>query len=111
VKRSKGLVRISAQLIRTSTETHLWVKTYKQDMGSVIALQEEVAGAVASEIRIKLLPAEKTRLTTARTRRPDAYTAYLQRLYHRYKRDQADRAERIVSFRRGSQIDQDCALA
>jgi len=111
VERSGGLVRVSAQLIRASTDTHLWAKTYERDMGSVIALQEEIAGAVASEIRVKLFPAEKTRLAATPAVTPDAYEAYLRGLYHLYNRDQADLEESTVYFRRATQIDPNYALA
>jgi TolB-like protein/DNA-binding winged helix-turn-helix (wHTH) protein/Flp pilus assembly protein TadD len=111
VERSGDLVRISAQLVRTSTDSHLWAKTYERNLGDVISLQDEVAGAIASEIRIKLLPAEKTRLTTTRTVKPDAYEAYLRGLYHAYKRDRADLEQSAVYFQRATQIDPEYALA
>lgn len=111
VERSGGLVRISAQLIRTSTDTHLWAKTYERDLGDVIALQDEVAGTIASEIRVTLLPSEKTRLTTTRAVRPDAYEAYLRGLYHINKRDRADLEESTAFFQRATDIDSGYALA
>lgn len=111
MERSGRLVRISAQLIRTSTDTHLWARTYERDLGDVIALQDEVAGTIASEIRITLLPAEKTRLTMTRTVKPDAYEAYLRGLYHINKRDRADLEESTAYFQRATEIDPDYALA
>lgn len=111
VERSGGRVRVSAQLIRTSTDTHLWAKSYERDMGDVIALQDEVASAIASEIRITLLPTEKTRLTTARATKPEAYEAYLRGLYHIYKRDQADLEKSTEDFQRSVELDPEYALA
>lgn len=111
VERSGALVRISAQLIRASTDTHLWAKTYERNMGDVISLQDDVAGAIAAEIRINLLPAEKSRLTTTRTVNPDAYEAYLRGLYHIYKRDRTDLEQSTVYFRRATDLDPDYALA
>ena len=111
VGRSGTRVRVSAQLIRTSTDTHLWAKSYERDLGDVLALQDEVAAAIADEIRIKLLPAEKTRLAGARAVKPEAYEAYLRGLYHIHKRTQADLEESTDYFQRAVELDPNYALA
>jgi TolB-like protein/DNA-binding winged helix-turn-helix (wHTH) protein/Tfp pilus assembly protein PilF len=111
VERSGGRVRVSAQLIRTSTDTHLWAKSYERDLGDVIALQDELAKAIADEIRIQLLPAERARLTTTRAIRPDAYEAYLRGLYHLSKRTQTDLEKSTGYFERAVELDPEYALA
>lgn len=111
VERSAGRVRVSAQLIQASTDTHLWAKSYERDLGDAIALQDEVARAIADEIRIKLLPTERVRLTTARTINPDAYDAYLRGLYHMNKRDNTDLEKSTAYFERAVGLDPDYALA
>ena len=111
VERSGGRVRVSAQLIQASTDTHLWAKTYERDLGDVIGLQDELARAIADEIRIKLLPTERVRLTTARATNPDAYDAYLRGLYHMNKRDQSDLEKSTAYFERAVDLDPDYALA
>ena len=77
VLRSGDQVRITAQLIQAATDTHLWAKSYERDLRDVLALQEEVARAIAGEIRVKLTPQEQTRLVRARPVNPEAYEAYL----------------------------------
>jgi len=56
VLRSGDRVRISAQLIEASTDTHLWAESYERDMQDILALTSEVARAIAREIQVKLSP-------------------------------------------------------
>ena len=59
VRRDGDQVRITAQLIRTADQVHVWAHSYDRHISHSIALQEEVARAVAEQIRIKLSPAYK----------------------------------------------------
>lgn len=70
-------VRISAQLIETESDRHLWAKNYEGDLRNILALQSEVAQAVAHEIRVKMTPSEKERLAKFRPVKREAYEAYL----------------------------------
>ena len=111
VERSGTRVRVRAQLIRASTDTHLWAKNYERDLGDVLSLQAEVAAAIADEIRIKLLPAEKTRLASARAVKPEAYEAYLRGLYHIHKRTRTDLEKSTAYFQRAVELEPNYALA
>ena len=44
-------VRITAQLIRADTDEHLWAESYQREVRDVLALQSEVAQAIAQEIK------------------------------------------------------------
>jgi TolB-like protein/DNA-binding winged helix-turn-helix (wHTH) protein/Tfp pilus assembly protein PilF len=77
VGRSANKVRIRAQLVRAAPEEHLWAASYERDFPDVLALQRDVAKAIADEIKIKLTPEEKARLTNARKVDPEAYQLYL----------------------------------
>jgi len=84
VQRSGGRVRITAQLIRTATDTHLWAESYERDSRDVLTLQGDVARAVAREINVALTPEESTHLSSARPVNPEAYEAYLKGQSHWY---------------------------
>jgi TolB-like protein/DNA-binding winged helix-turn-helix (wHTH) protein/Tfp pilus assembly protein PilF len=77
VGRSGKKVRIRAQLVRAAPEEHLWAESYERDLPDVLALQRDVANAIANEIKIKLTPEEKVRLANARKVDPEAYQLYL----------------------------------
>ena len=57
IRRDGDQVRISVQLIRTADQVHVWAHSYDRHISHSITLQEEVARAVAEQIRIKLNPA------------------------------------------------------
>lgn len=82
VQRSGERLRISAQLLHAPTDTHLWAESYDRDLRDVLALQSEVAQAIAREIRIKLTPVDQARFAEARPVDPEAYEAYLKGRYH-----------------------------
>jgi TolB-like protein/Tfp pilus assembly protein PilF len=85
VVQSGGRVRITAQLIRASDDRHLLSEQYEREMVDILALQGEVARAVAGSIRIKLTPSEQTSLTRTRRVRPEAYEAYLKGAFFLHK--------------------------
>ena len=77
VRRSNGRVRISAQLIQVSDQTHLWAESYERDLQDVLALQNEIAGAVVTEIRNRIAPELRLIPAKAQSVDPDAYESYL----------------------------------
>jgi tetratricopeptide (TPR) repeat protein len=77
VLRSGNRVRITAELIQTSTDRHLWAGTYERNLGDILDLQNEVALAIVREIQTKLTPQEQGRLARSRPVNPAAYEAYL----------------------------------
>ena len=82
VLRSGDRVRITAQLIHAATDQHLWAKSYERDLRDILALQSEVARAIAQEIQIKLTPQERARLASARPVNPEVHEAYLRGVYY-----------------------------
>jgi TolB-like protein len=77
VERSGNRVRITARLIDARSDRNLWAETYERDMQDILALQNEVAGAIANEIRVELKPQEQARLATFHSINPDAEASYL----------------------------------
>jgi Tfp pilus assembly protein PilF len=77
VLRAGQRVRITIQLIRAATDTHLWAESYERDVQDVLLLQSEVAQAVAREIQVAVTPEEEKSLANARRVNLQAYEAYL----------------------------------
>ena len=77
VRRSGDRVRITAQLVRVSDETHLWAEGYERSLHDILTLQGEVARAIAREIQIKLTLHQQTRLDSTASLDPQAHEAYL----------------------------------
>jgi serine/threonine protein kinase/tetratricopeptide (TPR) repeat protein len=85
VQRVGGRLRVTAQLIRAATDTHLWANNYDRDVGDFLQVQSEVARAIAREIEVQVTPDEDKRLTTVRRVRPEAQDAYLLGRFHAAK--------------------------
>jgi len=73
--RTSGIrVRITAQLIDARSDTHLWSETYDRPLDNIFAVQDEIAGAVVAQLKIKLLGAAPK----AKETDPQAYALFLQ---------------------------------
>lgn len=81
VMRVGDQVRITAQLIDAPADKHLWAKSYERNSRDVLALQDEVALAIAREINVRLTPQEQARFANARPVNPQALEAYLKGRY------------------------------
>jgi eukaryotic-like serine/threonine-protein kinase len=77
-----GRVRISAQLIHGPTDAHIWSQSYERDSEDILALQSEVAHAIADEVRVKLTPRERSRLSNVRRVDRAAHEVFLKGIYH-----------------------------
>ena len=74
VRKAGNSVRITAQLIKAGTDTHLWSQTYDRKLDDIFAIQDEIAADVVKQLKVTLLGAAPK----ARTTDPDAYALYLQ---------------------------------
>jgi tetratricopeptide (TPR) repeat protein len=68
----------------------LWADSFEREMSGILALQNAVASQVATALALTLLPAEQTRLTSARSVDPEAYEAYLKGSVHWAKLTRSD---------------------
>ncbi|MDQ1388781.1 MAG: hypothetical protein QOF56_2235 [Acidobacteriaceae bacterium] len=81
VERSGNQVRIRAQVIRASTDTQIWARTFDGDIRDIFTMQSQVAQAIANEIRVRITPQEQSHLHSARAVNPQALDAYLEGRY------------------------------
>ena len=111
VLRSGDRVRVTAELIGTVPERHLWARSYERDLRDVLNLQGEIARSVADEVSAKLTPDVQARLTRARPVDPDAYRLYLLGRYQFSKRTLPAFEKSIQLFQHVLEEDPDNALA
>ncbi len=81
VLRDGDRVRITAQLIDARADRHLWAESFERSSQDILALQDELAAAIAREIHVQLTPAEQSRLQGSAAVDPEAYDAYLKGRY------------------------------
>jgi TolB-like protein/Tfp pilus assembly protein PilF len=78
VLREGERVRITVQLIHADSDAHLWAESYTREVRGVLALQGDVARAIAREIRVAVTPDEESRLSKSASVNPEAHTLTLQ---------------------------------
>lgn len=77
VRRAGQRVRITAQLIDTSTGGHLWADRYDRDLTDVFQVQDEVTLQIVSALKVKLSPAEKADIASVGTTDMAAHDSFL----------------------------------
>ncbi len=108
VRRAGDRLRITAQLIQVVDQTHLWAQTYDRDVRDALAIQGDVARAVADEIRLKLTPEQRQRLAAVRRPDSEAFELYLN---GRYYFNQPGLPRAIEYFQRAIEKDPEYAQA
>ena len=86
VLRSGDKVRITAQLIEGSADRHVWSQSYQGELRDTLALQNNVARAIADQIRVNVNPQEQAALRNVTVVNPVAYESYLRGRYFWNKR-------------------------
>ena len=82
MRKGGGRVRITAQLIDTTTGAHLWADRFDGSLQDVFDLQDKVASSVAGVIEPALRAVEIRRASERETRDLTAYDLYLRALAH-----------------------------
>ncbi|HEY2930275.1 MAG TPA: winged helix-turn-helix domain-containing tetratricopeptide repeat protein [Acidobacteriota bacterium] len=105
VRRAGPRVRITAQLIQVSDQTHLWTESYDRNLDDILAVQNDVAQAIAGEIRVKLTSPERGCITDVRPVNPQAYEAYLKGRYFWNKRAKEGLQKAVGQFENAIETD------
>ena len=103
ILRSGDRVRITAQLIRVPTDGHIWAHSYEGDLRDTLVLQNQVARAIADQIRVTV--GSEGRAPTPKTVNPEAYDSFLKGRYYWNKRTDEGLKEAIDYFKRSISID------
>jgi TolB-like protein/Flp pilus assembly protein TadD len=70
-------IRVTAQLIRGSTDEHFWSETYDREMRDALTLESELALSIAKKVEVTVSGEEQQRLSSARPVAPEVYESYL----------------------------------
>lgn len=84
VRKSGERIRITAQFIDGATGGHLWAERYDRDLNDIFALQDEISGAIVTQLKLKLRAQGAELSAKPRAPHPEAYSKYLKgrQLYH-----------------------------
>jgi adenylate cyclase len=111
VRKAGGRVRITGQLIDTTTGAHLWADRFDGALDDIFELQDQVASRVAGAIEPKLRQSEIERAVRKSTANLDAYDLYLRALAQSYRYTDEGLAEAVSLARQALAIDPSYAPA
>ena len=77
VIRQGNRIRVHAQLIRAATDEHFWSESYDRELPDALALESEVAQAIAEKVEVTVTGIERARLAAAHQVAPEVYESYL----------------------------------
>jgi TolB-like protein/DNA-binding winged helix-turn-helix (wHTH) protein/Tfp pilus assembly protein PilF len=97
VRREADRVRITAQLIQVSDQTHLWSESYDRSTQNTLAVQTDVARNIARVLALKLLPGERTSRTVDAAINAGAFDAFLKGRYL-WNKGRSDEVEKSIGF-------------
>lgn len=109
VRKAGSHVRITAQLVDGSTSVHSWSQTYDRDVTDIFGVQDDIAGAVAEALQVRLSGARIPH--GGQTRNAQAFEHYLQGKYFFNRRGETDIARAKDYFEQALQIDPEYARA
>jgi TolB-like protein/Tfp pilus assembly protein PilF len=106
VTREGRRIRVTAQLIRAATDQHFWSETYDRDLEDALALESELAQAIAVRVEVTVSGAERERLAAVRAVAPEVYESYLKgRFAYDRSRSRRDYEASVDDFERAIRMD------
>jgi len=111
IRREGGKVRVSAQLIRVSDQTHMWAQNYERELHDLLEIENELGRAIAQQVQANLSPQRQDALAKLRPVDPDAYDLYLKGRYYWNQRTPASIKQSIAYFQEATARDPNFAQA
>lgn len=116
IRRSGDNVRVTAQLISSKDETHLWAQDYNRPLADIFTVQDEVSQAIARSLQRRLTSREYETIKGQRPANVEAYQHYLKGIYIHgdifyIKRLKEDFLQAEEEFKQAIQLDPSYGLA
>src|ERR1700677_358771 len=111
LRESGDHMRLTTQLIQVKDQTHLWAQDYDYPAKDILNVEDDVAKAVAREIRLRLTSQQQAELAQSDPANSEAFDAYLQGHYYFERDSKKDTAMAAKYYERATQLDPNYALA
>ncbi|MFQ5757280.1 MAG: BTAD domain-containing putative transcriptional regulator [Acidiferrobacterales bacterium] len=111
VRKAENRVRITAQLVDSTTGTHVWANRYDRDLEDIFALQDELTETIIGAIEPELGKAERQRARSMRPENLDAWDLYQRGLAQLYKYTKESLTQAQQLFLRAIELDPDLSPA
>ncbi|MDA4126472.1 MAG: hypothetical protein OK452_04620 [Thaumarchaeota archaeon] len=107
VRKAGNKIRVSVQLIDSSTEEHLWASNYDKELDDIFAIQSDVAARVASSVSAGFFPVPKK----PDTEDVEAYTMYIKAMQLVHAAQEFALREAVILFEKAIKRDPSFARA
>jgi TolB-like protein/class 3 adenylate cyclase len=111
VRKAAGRVRVTGQLLDSSTGTHLWADRFESTLEDIFDLQDKVTTSVIGAIAPQLEAAEMERARRKPTESLDAYDYFLRGMASLYERNKEAITEALRLFYKAIELDPNFASA
>lgn len=98
ISQTRDRVRATASLIQVSPEKHIWARSYEGNVRDTLALQSDIAGAIAVEVRGQLAPLQPSRAASSRPVDQAAQLAYWKARYFLHGRRDVTNARKSIEY-------------
>ncbi len=98
VIREGDRIRVTAQLIRGTTDQHFWSESYDREMRDALSLESELAQTIAEKVEVTVTGEEHQRLSSARPIAPEVYESYLKGRFALGQGNRAGEEQSILDF-------------
>lgn len=98
IRRAGNRLRITAQLIQVSDQTHLWAESYDRELKDVLAIQRDVAERISRSLAVKLVPEHRALLPRSISSNTEAYELYLRGRYYLNQRIEQSCSKAVEYF-------------
>jgi adenylate cyclase len=85
IQKSGDRLRVTAQLIDTTTGAHLWSESYVRELKDIFAVQDDITKNIITAIQVKLTEGEQARAFARGTDNLEAYLKCLQAYEHAHR--------------------------
>lgn len=112
VRRSRGMIRVTAQLVEAATGRAVWAEKYDRQASDLFDVQDDVVQRIVASLKIKLSDQERRTITRVPTRNFEAHDLYLRAEYQNVGMTEPESFIRsIAAYRRAIDLDPNFAEA
>jgi len=111
VRKADQKVRITAQLIRSNDDAHLWSETYDRELKDIFAVQDEIAQTIVNTLKIDYIGHTGDKEPKKSETSVEAYNMYLQGIHFQDRRDEEGMKKALSFFKNTVREDPNYELA
>ena len=111
VRKAGNRIRVTAQLVKVSDQTHIFSNNYDRNLEDIFAIQDEISLAIVDALKVKLLKQEKAAVVKRHTEDHVAYKLYLLGRHHWNNRTEEQMLKGLDYFYKAVEKDPNYALA